>query len=112
MVLDQSEASELLMLNSGLFSILLCWSNGDPARWFKGSSESELQTQRLLFLESMSERVGSDMQRLWNWMMNIQNDWKSIEYDVIQIQSRSMLDPTLSDIDLNNKMASVLMNYP
>ena len=32
---------------------------------------------------------------------------KSIEDDVIQIQSRSMLDPTLSDIEFNNKMAWV-----
>ena len=33
---------------------------------FKGSSESELQTQAILLLKSMSERVGSDMQRLQN----------------------------------------------
>ena len=29
---------------------------------------------------------------------------KSIEYDVIEIQSRSMSDPTFSDIDFKNKM--------
>ena len=33
-------------------------------------------------------------------MMNFQIDCKSIEDDAIQIQSRSMSDPTLSDIDL------------
>ena len=32
---------------------------------------------------------------------------KSIEYDVIEIQSRYMSDPTLSDIDLKNKIAWV-----
>ena len=32
---------------------------------------------------------------------------KSIEYDVIEIQSRSLSDPTLSDINFKNKMALV-----
>ena len=30
-------------------------------------------------------------------------DSKSVEFDVIEIQSRSMSDPTISDIDLENK---------
>jgi len=29
-----------------------------------------VQTQVILFLKSMSESVGSDIERLWNWMMN------------------------------------------
>ena len=37
--------------------------------------------------------------------MNFQIDSKSIADDVIQIQSRSMSDPPLSDIDFKNKMA-------
>ena len=38
---------------------------------------------------------------------HISIDSKSIEYDVIEIQSRSMSDPTFSDIDFKNKMAWV-----
>ena len=36
--------------------------------------------------------------------MNFYIDSKSIEDDVIQIQSRSMFDPTFSDIDYKNEM--------
>ena len=39
--------------------------------------------------------------------MNFQIDSKSIEDDDIQIQSRSMSDPILYDIDFKNKMAWV-----
>ena len=35
-------------------------------------------------------------------MKNFWIDLKTIEDDVIQIQSRSMSDPTLSDIDFKN----------
>ena len=52
----------------------------------------------------MSERDGSGIERLRNWMMNFSIDSISIEDDVIQIQSRSMSDPTLSDIDFKIKM--------
>ena len=38
---------------------------------------------------------------------HISIDSKSIEYDVIEIQSRSISDPTFSDIDFKNKMAWV-----
>ena len=38
-----------------------------------------------------------------NFLINL----KTIEDDVIQIQSRSMSDPTLSDIHFKNKMALV-----
>ena len=61
----------------------------------------------------MSERVGSDIERLWvlnNKLLLITRfsiDPKSIEYLVIEIQSRSISDPTLSDIDFKNKMAMV-----
>ena len=37
-------------------------------------------------------------------MMNFYIDSKSIEDGVIQIKSRSMSDPTLSDIDFKNQM--------
>ena len=40
-------------------------------------------------------------------MMNFLTDRKSIAVDVIQIQSRSMSDPNLSDIDFENKMTLV-----
>ena len=40
-------------------------------------------------------------------MTNFYIDPKSIEDDVIHIQSRSMSDPCLSDIDFKNKMAWV-----
>ena len=38
---------------------------------------------------------------------HISIDSKSIEYDVIEIQSRSMSDPTLSDNDFKNRMTWV-----
>ena len=40
----------------------------------------------------MSERGGSDIERLW-----VLDD--QVEYDVIAIQSRSMSDPIFPDID-------------
>ena len=64
-----------------------------------------VQTQAILFLKAMSERVESDIERLWilnvnSYEMNhISIDSKSIEYDVIEIQSRSLSDPTFSDND-------------
>ena len=53
----------------------------------------------------MSERDGPDIERRWNWMMSFLIDYKSIEDDVIHIQSRSMSDPIFSDIDFKIKMA-------
>ena len=41
-------------------------------------------------------------------MMNFWIDSKSIEDDVIQIQSRYMSDPTLCDIDFKNKTLQIL----
>ena len=64
-----------------------------------------VHTLAISFLKSMSESVGSDIERLWNWMMNLQIDSKSIEVNVIQIESRSLSDPPRSDIDFKNKMA-------
>ena len=58
-----------------------------------------VQTQAIL--KSMSERVGSDIQRLWNWVINMIDD------DEIEIQSRYMSEPTLSDIGFKNRMAWV-----
>ena len=40
-------------------------------------------------------------------MTKFKIDSKSTEDDVIQIQGRSMSDPPLSDIDLQNKMSLV-----
>ena len=60
-----------------------------------------VQTQAILFLKSMSERVGSDIERL-----RILSD--VIFKDVcIQIDSRSKSEPSLSDIDFKNEMALV-----
>ena len=39
-----------------------------------------VQTRTILFSKSMSEKVGSDMKRLWIWMMNFWIESKSIEY--------------------------------
>ena len=54
-----------------------------------------------IFFKSMSERSGSDMERLWIWIS------KSIKKFLIQIKSRSTPDPPFSDIDLKNKMTWV-----
>ena len=56
-------------------------------------------------LKSMSQRVGSDIEQLLNWMMNFWIDSKSIKIDFIQFKSRSISDPTLSDIDFKNEIA-------
>jgi len=64
-----------------------------------------VQTQAILFLESMSEIDESDIQRRWNWMRNFQIDSETIEDDIIP--SPTMSDPPLSDIDFRNKMAWV-----
>ena len=37
-----------------------------------------VQIESILFLKSKSERDGSNIQRLWNWMMNFQIDQTSI----------------------------------
>ena len=42
-------------------------------------------------------------------MMNLKIDSKSIEDGVIQIQSRCMSDPLLSDIDFKNDLG---LDYP
>jgi len=63
-----------------------------------------VQIQAILFWNSMAQRDGYDIQRLWNWMMKFKIDSKSTEDDIIQIQSRSMSDPPLCAIDFKNKM--------
>ena len=65
-----------------------------------------VKTQAILILKAMSERVVFDMERPWIRMRNFQIDSKSIWDDEIQIQGRYRSDPTLSDIDFKNKMAS------
>ena len=63
----------------------------------------EVKAQAILFLKSMSERVGSDLEGLLNSMT-----WSSFNFELIKnFQSRSMSDPTIADIDFKNKMASV-----
>ena len=57
-----------------------------------------VHTQAMLFLKSTSERDGSDIQRLWNWMKDFQIDSESIKEDLVQIQNGCMSDPSLSDI--------------
>ena len=61
--------------------------------------------------KSMSETDESDLQRHWNWMMNFWIDPKSIEDGIIEIQSHSMSDPTLSEMEFKNEMDSGL-DYP
>ena len=57
-----------------------------------------VHTQAMLFLKSTSERDGSDIQRLWNWMKDFQIDSESIKEDLVQIQNGCMSDPSHSDI--------------
>ena len=47
-------------------------------------------------------------------MKNFLIDYKSIEDDIILIESRSLSDPPLSDIDFKNKMVRVgtTLKYP
>ena len=52
--------------------------------------------------------IGKGRIRHWTTLeFNFQIDWKPIEDDIIQIQSRSMSDPAFSDIDVKNRMAWV-----
>ena len=51
-------------------------------------------------MKSLLERVGSDIERLWILNNNSYLFRLKIEDDIIEIQSRSMSDPTFSDIDL------------
>ena len=58
-----------------------------------------VRTQAILFLKSMSERGGSDIVR--HSTIVLESVWKFI----IKFQRGYMSDPSLSDIDFNNKMA-------
>ena len=94
---------------ANLYGYIRCKEGGADAVKNMANKEGFLnlrvvQTQASLFLKSMSEWGGYDRERHWIWMMNF---FKSIEDDVIQIQSRSMSDPSLSDIDFEYKMAWV-----
>ena len=71
-----------------------------PKSRLKSKSLRVVLIQAIYFLKSMSEKVGSDIDYLWNSMINFKIDSKSIKNYVIQIQSRSLSDPTLSDIDV------------
>ena len=51
----------------------------------------------------MSERSGSDIERLWVSMTSSSIDFKSIKKFIIKFQTRCMSDPPLSDIDFLNK---------
>jgi len=59
-----------------------------------------VQTQAIFYSKSMSENVGSDIERLRIWMNWIFNIDLMMSF---KIQNRSMLDPTLSDIDFKIK---------
>ena len=63
------------------------------------SGLSVVQTQAILFLKSVSERVGSDIQRLWNWMMNFyistKNRLKMVSFKFIVVLCRIRPFPTL-----------------
>ena len=64
-----------------------------------------VQTQAILFFNQCRKR--SDPTKNDSEMMNFSIESKLIEDNVIQIQSRSMSDPLLSDIDFKNKTAWV-----
>ena len=56
----------------------------------------------------MSQKIGSDIERLWIMKGNSYlYRLKSIEDEVLQIQSRSMSDPTFSDIDFKKEITWV-----
>ena len=59
---------------------------------FKGIRLRVVHTKPILFKIPLSEWDGFDMEWLRNWIPD----------DVIQIQSRSMSDPPLYDIDFEN----------
>ena len=69
---------------------------------FPGHKLRVVQTQAILFLKSMSERVGSDIERLLIQMTPFSIN---LSRSRIQFQSRSMSDPTFFDIHFTNKMA-------
>ena len=58
-------------------------------------------------LKSMSERGGSDIEQLWNWISrSTQNLLKMASFEE-SFQSRSISDSPLSDIHFKNKMTFV-----
>ena len=72
-----------------------------------------LQTQSIVFLKSLSERVGSEStSKVFDfWMItHIYTVSKSIEYYIIEIQSRTMSDPTFSDIGFKKWNGSTTLN--
>ena len=55
-----------------------------------------VQTQSILFLKLMSERVGSDIERLWNWISrSTQNYLKMTPFKLRVVPCRNRLFPTL-----------------
>ena len=74
------------------------WGSDD--RRIPGLIKGSSYQSQFIFEIIVGKRRIPDIKRLWIWMMNILIDSKLIEDVVIQIQSRSMSDPTLSDIDL------------
>ena len=55
-----------------------------------------VQTQTILFLKSISERDGSDIERLWNWASrSTQNHLKMTPFKFRVVQCRIRLFPTL-----------------
>ena len=64
-----------------------------------------LYHQTILFSKPMSEKIGSDIERIWNWISrSIQSRLKMASF---KFSIAFMSDPTFSDIDFENKMAWV-----
>ena len=58
-----------------ILSCFCCWNEF----WFKNIQKLRVvQTQIILFLKSMSERCGSDKERLWFWMTPSSIDFESV----------------------------------
>ena len=56
----------------------ISYSNGIMLGWSSKKYLRVVQTQTILFLKSMSERVGSDMERLWIWVALSSFNFESI----------------------------------
>ena len=58
------------LLTPSAYNLYFIWNTQNCARNEKPYFENlrVVQTQAILFLKSMSERGGSDLERLWNWI--------------------------------------------
>jgi len=97
---EPSDHQILTSKNNVDFREISFLSHFDNGQWdrFKGSSDPS----HFIFEINVGKRR---IRHRTTLEFNFQIDSKSIEDAVIQIQSRSMSDPTLSDNDFKNKMA-------